>query len=97
MNYKTILAEKEETFMVITLNRPPLNLVNRQMLEELMDILDKTEGDSTVRSIILTGSGKHFCGGADVRVKENFSAQAQEAFMELGRRSLIVSNSTPSR
>ncbi len=86
MNYETILVEKEETFMIITLNRPPLNVVNRQMLEELMDILDKTEDDSTVRSIILTGSGKHFCGGADVRLKENFSAQSQEPFHELGRR-----------
>ncbi len=86
MNYETILVSKEESFVIVTLNRPPLNLVNGTMLSEIMDILERMEGQEDVRSIILTGQGEHFCAGADVAIKENFAAPSQESFHEQGRK-----------
>lgn len=66
-NYECIIVEKEESFAVIYLNRPPVNAANRKMLEEIHLALDELEKDEQVRSVIITGMGKKaFCAGADL-------------------------------
>ena len=53
---------------VITLNRPTrLNAINEELLEDLNRELDIANQDSTVRSIVLTGAGRAFCSGDDLR------------------------------
>lgn len=66
--YETILFEASDGIAIITLNRPEvLNAINQQMVEELLDALDRAESDPDVLAIILTGSGtRAFCAGADV-------------------------------
>jgi enoyl-CoA hydratase/carnithine racemase len=51
----------------ITLNRPDkLNALNVEMYEGIMAALDHTDGDDTVRAVIVTGAGRAFCAGADL-------------------------------
>lgn len=51
----------------ITLNRPEvLNAFNEEMLEELLEVYDRIDGDDAVRIVIVTGSGRAFCAGADL-------------------------------
>lgn len=50
----------------IVLNRPDvLNALIPEMLGELIDALDRLEGDSAVRSLLLTGAGRGFSAGGD--------------------------------
>src|ERR1700745_31785 len=67
MAYETIKYEVAENILTITLNRPDkLNAFNATMQQELIDAFDKADADDTVRCIIVTGSGRAFCAGADL-------------------------------
>jgi enoyl-CoA hydratase len=68
MAYENILFEKKESIAYITFNRPKvLNALNRKTVEELRDALLDARDDSSVRVVILTGSGeKSFVAGADI-------------------------------
>jgi enoyl-CoA hydratase/carnithine racemase len=67
MTYQSILYEVETNVLTITLNRPDrLNAFNGVMLKELLDALDKADGDDDIRAIIVTGAGRGFCAGADL-------------------------------
>lgn len=67
-HYECLTVEKADKLATVTLNRPDsLNAVNPQMHHELERIwVDLTE-DSDVNAILLTGAGKAFCAGGDVK------------------------------
>ena len=50
----------------ITLHHPPANVLNRTVLNELEQVLNEVEKDDDVRVVIVTGSGRFFCAGADI-------------------------------
>jgi len=68
MSYETILVDKREGIGYLTLNRPErANSINGRLSSEMNDALDDLGSDGETRVIILTGAGRHFCGGADLR------------------------------
>jgi enoyl-CoA hydratase len=67
MDYTTILFEKKEQVVIITLNRPEKkNAINRQMSRELINAFDKAEMDGDIKAVVLTGGPDCFCAGADL-------------------------------
>jgi enoyl-CoA hydratase len=67
MPYETVIVAREQPFAVITLNRPPANAINEQLMQDVDNALSDVESDDSVRAVILTGSGdKIFCAGADL-------------------------------
>lgn len=63
-----LLYEKTDHVAVITLNRPErLNAVSLEMLEALAQRLAEADADETVRAIVLTGAGRGFCSGLDLK------------------------------
>ena len=52
---------------VITLNNPPVNGLGLSTRQAIADGLEKAENDAAVKAIVLTGAGKAFSGGADIR------------------------------
>lgn len=68
MDFETIIYELENRVATITLNRPDaLNSTNDQMYKELNYLIGEIAANPEVRCVILTGSGRGFCAGADVR------------------------------
>jgi|TARA_B110000014_G_scaffold247505_1_gene221078 2-(1,2-epoxy-1,2-dihydrophenyl)acetyl-CoA isomerase len=68
MDYKNIIFEVTDNIGLITLNRPDdANSINKPMVEELADIAMNCYRDDSIRSVVLTGSGKMFCGGGDLK------------------------------
>lgn len=62
----------------VTLNRPEsLNAVTPQMGRELLAVLAHLEGDPEVRAIVLTGAGRGFCSGADLKHEGFWSANGR--------------------
>lgn len=50
----------------ITLHHPPANVLNLSVLKELEQVLHEVEEDEYIRVVIVTGSGRLFCAGADM-------------------------------
>lgn len=68
MNYETIITERRDGIGYLTLNRPDrANTISRQLMADLVAAMDAVEADPEYRVLILTGAGRHFCGGADLR------------------------------
>jgi len=68
MNENSILLKVENKIAHITLNRPKVfNSFNREMALRLQSILDDCETNDEVRAIVLTGNGKAFCAGQDLK------------------------------
>ncbi len=80
MSYSTILYDVNESILTITLNRPDiLNAFNTSMLSEIIDALDRADGDDRIRCIIFTGAGRAFCAGADLSAGgKTFNADARD-------------------
>lgn len=65
---KTITFEKDGHVGLITLNRPKrLNALSQTMVRELIELLDRLCEDLDTRVVLLTGAGRGFCAGADLK------------------------------
>jgi len=65
---ETVLFRKEESIAIITLNRPErLNAITADLLHGLIKHLQTAKADPDVASVILTGAGRAFCAGEDLK------------------------------
>jgi enoyl-CoA hydratase/carnithine racemase len=68
VEYGTIACERRDAVALITLNRPErLNAWTPQMASEQADAIRAANDDEAVGAILMTGAGRGFCGGADMR------------------------------
>jgi enoyl-CoA hydratase/carnithine racemase len=68
MNYQTIILDKHEGVATITLNRPDrMNAINSRLLEEFEHVILETREDDDIRVIVITGAGRGFCAGEDLK------------------------------
>jgi len=52
---------------IVTLRHPPANAMNVELTEEIAAVFQTLGEDRSVRSIVLTGQGKSFCAGVDLK------------------------------
>jgi len=65
--FETLLCEVSENILTISLNRPDrLNAFTAEMMNDLVAAIDAADADDDVRAIIITGTGRAFCAGADL-------------------------------
>src|SRR6184192_3238892 len=77
-----VLSARQGTVLTLTLNRPEtLNALNRQTTQALTAALEAAGRDPEVGAIILTGAGRAFCAGADLK---DVAARAQAGESDLG-------------
>src|SRR2546423_14238292 len=93
--YENINVEFDAGIVTITLNRPEkLNALAGHMRRDLAEALEHAGSDPEVRVVVLTGAGRAFCTGADVRrMSELMEAKEVEEFKRLlgaGRRVLTA-------
>jgi enoyl-CoA hydratase len=66
--YEFIRIEKQDGVALATLNRPEaLNAANQRMHAELSTIFEDLRKDDQVKAVVLTGAGRAFCAGGDIR------------------------------
>ena len=68
MTKRTTTYEQRDATAIITIDRPEaMNTFNRQLRGDLLETLQRAGGDDSVRVIILTGEGRSFSAGADLK------------------------------
>lgn len=85
MKDATVLCEMDEHIATITLNRPErLNALNVQLCHELENLMISLAKNETVRCIVLTGAGRGFCAGADLKADRAAEAQLRFPYPDKG-------------
>ncbi len=83
MGQRTVLYRREENIGIITLNRPDrLNAINTELLHDLIAQLEQARDDPQAVAVILTGAGRAFCAGEDLKeasAGKSFETWLQEA------------------
>ncbi|WP_428743576.1 enoyl-CoA hydratase/isomerase family protein [Tenacibaculum sp.] len=91
MNFENILVEKSNGLATITINRPKkLNALNKATIEELHNAFKSLDNDTTIKAIIITGSGdKAFVAGADISEFAHFSVEEGGMLAKKGQETLF--------
>ncbi|MGG5811047.1 enoyl-CoA hydratase/isomerase family protein [Falsiroseomonas sp. CW058] len=71
--YETLKLEVADFVATVTLDRPPVNAQNRALKEELVRAFDELHDRDDVRAVVLTGAGKAFSAGADLKERPNIA------------------------
>jgi len=71
--YETLRLEVADFVATVTLDRPPVNAMNRAMREEVVRVFDELHDRDDVRAVVLTGAGKAFSAGADLKERPNIA------------------------
>jgi len=83
MQFECILYEKSEGVAVIRLNRPKvLNAMNKQLWIEFQQALEDVRADPDIRVLIVTGEGRAFSTGADLKDSKGRSQEAYREYLE---------------
>lgn len=95
--YKTLLTETLDQTLLITINRPAvMNALNRQLIEELEQVLLAFQADPGLLGAILTGSGdKAFAAGADIAELNQLSAEGAREASAFGQRVFSMIEQSP--
>jgi len=81
---KTTLLESG--ILHISLNRPEqLNALSLEILQQLASIFDQVKSDHSIQSVLLTGEGKVFCAGADIKQLAQLDGVSGLDFAHLGQ------------
>ena len=69
METTTMSVERAESGVVtITLDRPPVNAVSPELIEELLEVVDELAEDPSARAVLFRGANARWCAGADIEV-----------------------------
>lgn len=68
MNFKNVIYESVEGYVKISINRPPLNIINLETLLELNTALEKAKNNTSAAVVALTSVGERaFCAGLNIK------------------------------
>ena len=82
MNLETIEIQKNNKVAVIKLNRPELlNAVNEQLVWDFQKATEDVKNDNNIRVVIIKGSGRGFCAGADLSEKNSSWKGSKDALL----------------
>ncbi len=85
--YQYVKMSVENRIATLTIDHPPANAFNRQVIEELGSAFDEVTANDEVKAIIITGAGQFFIAGADINeiyASKDKPAEA-EAFIRKGQ------------
>jgi len=67
----------------LTLNKPPVNALGRELVEELTRAAEQVGKDAEARCVIVRSAGRHFCAGADLKERKTMTQEQVRAFVPL--------------
>ncbi len=86
---------REGAVEVLTLNRPPANAIDLGLMEEIGDTFAAVAADDSVRAIVLTGAGRAFSAGLDLKAVPQYGPAEQHRLLNALNRSIILAYDCP--
>ncbi len=75
MNFQHITLSIENHIARVTLNRPPVNALNKELVAELVNVAHLFKSNDDVWVVAVTTAGKNFCAGADLKERAGVSQE----------------------
>ncbi|MHC1567797.1 MAG: enoyl-CoA hydratase-related protein [Candidatus Syntropharchaeia archaeon] len=87
MEFENIIYEKKEGIAKITLNRPKaLNALNLDIITEIKEAIEDAKNDDNVKVVIITGAGRAFAAGADIKwMVDKDALEIRDKYIKFGR------------
>lgn len=96
MQYENLKLESASGVTRLTINRPPMNPVSPDLLEEMLHALRELAEDDSTRCIVISGSGERaFSAGADLKATGESNAKVGKRFRDNGRALLDLIETHP--
>lgn len=95
MIFEHITWKIEDGVAIVTINRPPVNALNGQVLHELIGVFEELDGEQNIAAVVLSGAGKVFIAGADVKEIPSLDEESGMEFSSLGQRATSSISSFP--
>ena len=74
MTLNTLICEKDDGVLIITLSRPNMmNALNIELMEEMDELLDQIDADDEIGVVIITGNKRFFAVGVDISEVEKIT------------------------
>jgi enoyl-CoA hydratase len=95
-DFQFLKTKKDESAFIITLDNPPVNVLNLKMLEEISRAVRNGNDDPEVRGLIITGGGTNaFCAGADFKMMAGFSPEEATKMVRTGHSTFFAIEDSP--
>ncbi len=83
MNFECIIYEKHQGIATIKLNRPKvLNAMNKQLWLDIQSALEDAKNDPVIKVLVITGKGRAFSTGADLKESKTRAIEAYRDYLE---------------
>jgi enoyl-CoA hydratase len=82
MDKSTIKIEQQDGIAIMVLDKPPVNAIDRRLVDDGMSALLKLSADKELQALIITGSGKCFSAGLDLKIVPYYSLTEQRQMVE---------------
>lgn len=80
--FRVVRVDSEpDGLRILTLDRPPVNALGRELVEDLEGALSALARDGEARCLVVRSGGDHFCGGADLKERKGMSVEEVRAFV----------------
>ncbi|MGH7320348.1 MAG: enoyl-CoA hydratase/isomerase family protein [Candidatus Rokuibacteriota bacterium] len=73
--FRHLRITRDGAVATVALDRPPVNAVNLEVIDEFLRVVSEIGSDMSIRAVILTGSGRAFCAGADIAMMRDLSVE----------------------
>lgn len=97
MSYETMILEVgDDKIARLTLNRPDqLNAINAQVIDDLAQVVEDLAERTDIRALVLTGAGRAFVAGADIKQMTEFTVEQAQAFSKKGHDAMAKLSTLP--
>ena len=83
MSFECIIYEKRDGIATVKLNRPKvLNAMNKQLWVDVQNALEDAKNDVAVKALVITGEGRAFSTGADLKESKTRTMEAYREYLE---------------
>ena len=80
MSFRFISTARQAATVVITIDNKPVNALHPDVSDEILAAVEDAARDETIRTLILTGAGKHFVAGGDIAFFQTLSPRTAELY-----------------